>query len=221
MVAARAAVAVGALLGAVGGVQGSLVDCGGELLAATWSGADSTCANANGEDAHLWPLSYGASDCHGWRAVAVSDGREHDNSANNIRCSEDGTKMLYDQYAGNLDCQGTKVEKEFVFGECHQGIPPTLHDTALDLSCCTDPTGAACAALGSVPGVVSAATTDESIWKNGAECSTVTTAAPTTEAPTTEAPTTEAPESISAGRPRGQAGWALSVLMAAILSTLH
>lgn len=136
-------------------------------LAGTWTGPSDTCAGATSK--HFWPIG-DTSLCHGWQAFD-STGKEHDNAANNIRCSADGTSLLYDQYAGNLDCSGSPVSKSFKFGECHAGIPAPLHDTATDLNCCTNPGGAACAALGDVPSVIlNEGMTGGDIYQNGELC---------------------------------------------------
>ena len=116
---------------------------------------------------HYWPLGMAADDCHGWAAYADADEKMHENAANNIRFSADGTKLLYDQYAGNLDCSGTATSKEFELGACHQGIPPTLYDTLVNNDC-ADVTSEACVV--GVPRVESDATSDEKIYKNGELC---------------------------------------------------
>lgn len=107
--------------------------CDAKLLETT-SGSDNTCPGGGG--AHFWPLYDSATDCHGWRSDA--NGETHDNSANNIRCSTDGLKMLYTQFAGNVDCSGTGTDKEYVLNECHQGIPQNLYDKGVDFGCCSD-----------------------------------------------------------------------------------
>ena len=144
------------------------------MLLQTQSGPDDSCPVSG--DSHWWPYgsatSTSAGDCHGWRAYAEEQAKCHDNSANNIKCSADGKSMTYDQYAGVLDCSGTAVAKTFTLGECHQGRPPTLYDTALNLDCCSDPTGSGCAATKSIkPQIKSGKTKWESIWKNGKLCS--------------------------------------------------
>ena len=135
---------------------------------------------------HYWPLGMAADDCHGWYAFADEQGKAHDNAANNIRLSTDGTKLLYDQYAGNLDCSGTATSKEFELGACHQGIPPTLYDTLVNNDC-ADVTSEACVV--GVPRVESDATSDEKIYKNGELCDAASAA---TDAPATDAPATAA-----------------------------
>jgi len=100
---------------------------------------DSSCA---GDKAHWWPVGMAASDCHGWAAVDTQ-GKEHLNSAKNIRCNEDGS-FSFDQYAGNLTCAGTGKTKSYTLNACEQDTPPTLYTMAVDLTCCSDPTSTAC-----------------------------------------------------------------------------
>eukprot|EP00658_Telonema_sp_P-2_P069462 TRINITY_DN5872_c0_g1_i5.p1 TRINITY_DN5872_c0_g1~~TRINITY_DN5872_c0_g1_i5.p1 ORF type:complete len:307 (+),score=68.11 TRINITY_DN5872_c0_g1_i5:306-1226(+) len=102
-------------------------------LAATQSTKDNTCPTSSNQ--HLWPIDGAASDCHGW-AATDSTGRQHYNSADQIKCSCDGTSMTYSQYPGVLDCSGTANPKSFQLNQCVQGTPPSLWDTATDLSCC-------------------------------------------------------------------------------------
>ena len=115
----------------------------------TNSGKDPNCQNAGNDpqSGHYWPLMSNPEDCHGWFAYD-HDGKPHLNSANNIRCSEDGNSLLYTQYPDTLNCQGGKKpdgeEKEFVLEECHPGIPTGLWDIGLDLNCCKNPDSEAC-----------------------------------------------------------------------------
>jgi len=64
------------------------------------------------------------------------------------------------------------VEKEFVLGECHQGIPPTLYDMGTNLDCCLDPAGDSCRnQFTGTPGVPeSDALIDAATWMNGEKC---------------------------------------------------
>ena len=73
------------------------VDCGNTPLVTTQTGTFSNCLDS--DNLHYWPANYEAGDCHGWRGTD-SVGHVHDNSANNIQCTENG--ITYDQYAGNL-----------------------------------------------------------------------------------------------------------------------
>jgi len=101
------------------------VDCSG-VTATTWSGASTTCDGA--KSTHWWPVDPNPAvtnaKCHGWSAID-DNGKMHDNSATNIRFSSDCTTLLYDQYAGSIDCDASirpAVAKSFTKGECHQGI---------------------------------------------------------------------------------------------------
>ena len=155
----------------LGWPSGSRAGCANVTLAATKSGSDTTCSDTSLEYAHFWPL--GDTDgCHGWRATA--NGEVHDNSANNIRCSEDGQSLLYDQYAGNIDCSDATAvaitSKSFTLNQCHQGMPPSLYDTALNLDCC-DPGGDSCmSSFFGQPSASTQATSDEVIFWNGVQC---------------------------------------------------
>ena len=150
--------------------SGQGAGCADAMLAATKSGPDNKCNDLSLEYAHFWPLG-DPTGCHGWRATDDT-GKVHDNSANNIRCSDDGQSLLYDQYAASVDCVGTPAAKSFVLGECHQGRPPSLYDTALNLDCCSDPGGDSCQNnFFGQPYASSQKTSDEVIFWNGVECS--------------------------------------------------
>ena len=83
------------------------VDCSGVKLVKTVSGRSTTCDGFadEGHPFHLWPVGVPADYCHGWSGISSRDGKEHVNSANNLRCSADGTKLLYTQHAGSIDCR--------------------------------------------------------------------------------------------------------------------
>jgi len=169
-----AATTTAAAAGAAGATATDTVECGNVMLLQTQSGPDDSCPVSG--DSHWWPYgsatSTSAGDCHGWRGYVEEQAKCHDNSANNIKCAADGKSMTYDQYAGVLDCSGTAVAKTFTLGECHQGKPPTLYDTALNLDCCSDPTGSGCAATKSLKAQIKSGKTKwESVWKNGKLCS--------------------------------------------------
>ena len=87
---------------------------------------------------HYWPVG-DVDACHGW-AATDPNGVYHENAADNIRCSEDGTTLLYTQYAGNIDCSpgaaGGGTNKTFTLNKCHQGVPPVLYDIGIDFGCC-------------------------------------------------------------------------------------
>jgi len=185
---------------------GEIVICEDVMLVKTVSGPSETCEGFDtGGNAHFWPLGGDATGCHGWRATDFT-GKVHDNSANNIRCSGDGTRLLYDQFAATIDCSPSEmtpegVPKEFVFNECHQGVPPTLYDTALNLECCANPSSDACQK--GVPVAINDATTDDVVFWNGRECAaslnagtepsgTYVTYASVAEAGATEPSSTEA-----------------------------
>jgi hypothetical protein len=104
------------------------------------------------------------SACHGWRAVDTT-GRQHDNSANAIRCNGDGS-FSFTQFAGSLNCTGSGVTKSYRLNVCEQDTPPTLYTMALDLTCCTSPNSPACTSARpsvSAPGAT--------IFLDGAVCS--------------------------------------------------
>eukprot|EP00756_Hemistasia_phaeocysticola_P032606 Hpha_TRINITY_DN16417_c8_g2::TRINITY_DN16417_c8_g2_i1::g.164052::m.164052 len=171
--------------------------CGNVKLALTSTGSNSNCP-VSAVNFHYWPLG-DTTACHGWRATD-NNGELHDNSANNIRCSADAASLLYDQYAGSLDCTGTATSKSFVLGECHQGVPPMLYDTAVNLDCCSQPDGASCSSnYTGVPRAGGAGTSDESVYWNGVLCEATSpptasdqqsqTGGPTASGQSTAAPT--------------------------------
>jgi len=124
------------------------------------------------DSGHYWPLSGNPEDCHGWVAYD-KEGKRHENSSNNIRCSDDGMRMLYTQYPDTIDCKGGKKpdgeEKEFVLNECHQGIPQVLYDIGIDFSCCKNPNSEACQK--GTPKAYAGAGNEADIYINGELCS--------------------------------------------------
>jgi hypothetical protein len=123
------------------------------------SGPSGTCAGGN---LHRWPVGMDALDCHGWQAVDPT-GRVHGNSANSIRCNPDGT-FSFTQYAGNLECGGSGVTKTYAPNTCQQDIPPRLHTSAIDLTCCSHPNSDQCKR-----GVPSVSVPGATIFLNGRE----------------------------------------------------
>lgn len=133
------------------------------MLATSQTGSSSTC---EGGSVHAWPIGLAPTDCHGWRSIDTS-GDLHDNSANQIQCNTDGS-VSFVQFANSLDCTeivGPGVPKTFRVGDCEQDIPPTLHTTGVNTSCCTNPTSADC-----VTGVPSARNGQATIYLNGVVC---------------------------------------------------
>jgi hypothetical protein len=124
------------------------------------TGADPSCAGGN---THAWPVGMAPTACHGWRAVDTM-GRQHDNSANDIRCNADGT-FSFVQFAGGLDCSGGGVLKTYALDVCKQDIPPTLHTVAVDLTCCSNPASPAC-----VTDTPSVSVPGGTTFLNGAPC---------------------------------------------------
>ena len=124
------------------------------------TGSDSSC---KGGSIHFYPVGMPTAGCHGWRANDTT-GRQHDNSASNIRCNGDGT-FSFDQYAGNLTCSGTGVRKIFTPNSCQQDIPPSLFSVPVDLTCCTAPGSAGCKS-----GVPSVGVAGASIFLNNQLC---------------------------------------------------
>lgn len=155
-------------------VGANAIDCTVRLLK-TVSGPSSTCEGFEAtENGHYWPVG-DTSGCHGWRATAIQEGAVHDNSANNIRCSDDRTKMLYDQYAASLNCTGAATSKEFTLNECQPGIPPSLYDMGLNYDCCNPDSPSCASSFTGTPRADSQATTDEEIYWNGELCELGTT----------------------------------------------
>jgi len=111
------------------------------------------------------PVAHGPrpTACHGWRSVDTT-GRQHDNSASQITCNPDGS-FSFTQYAGNLGCSGSGVTKTYRLNVCEQDTPPTLYTTAVDLTCCANPSSAAC--VRATPSVSVAGAT---IYLDGAAC---------------------------------------------------
>jgi hypothetical protein len=101
--------------------------------------------------------------CHGWSGYG--GGREHLNSAKNIRCGPNN-ELLYDQYAGSLDCSGTGRSKSYTF-TCTQGTPPAIYDLLTDNSCCTG-TSNECKFI--VPYARSPGATNQKTYLNGIIC---------------------------------------------------
>jgi hypothetical protein len=124
------------------------------------TGSDSACG---GQNAHFWPIGLAPTDCHGWSSRDTT-GRQHDNSANTIRCNADGS-FSFTQFAGNLNCSGTGTVKTYRLNTCAQDIPPTLYTVADDLSCCSAPDSAAC-----TTGNPSVSVAGSTIYLNGTSC---------------------------------------------------
>lgn len=124
------------------------------------TGPSSDCS---GQSAHKWPVGMAATDCHGWQAIDTS-GKQHNNSANQIRCTSDGGFTLT-QFAGVLDCSGTGVVKTYALNVCTQDTPPSLYTQAVDLSCCNTATAAACA-----KGLPSVGVDGASVYLNNQKC---------------------------------------------------
>ncbi len=124
------------------------------------TGSDAACGGGN---EHRWPVGMPAAACHGWRAIDTG-GREHDDSANNIRCNSDGS-FSFTQFAGNLNCAGSGVTKTYRLNACEQDTPPTLYTVALDLACCTSPNSAAC-----MTGTPSISVPGGAVYLDGSAC---------------------------------------------------
>ena len=124
------------------------------------TGHSSSCGGVN---THSWPIGMAATACHGWSSVDTN-GKSHENSANTIQCNPDGS-FSFLQYAGNLTCSGTGVLKSYTAGKCEQDTPPVLYTEATDLTCCSDPTAAACKS-----GVPSVTVDGSTIYLNGDVC---------------------------------------------------
>jgi len=115
------------------------VDCSAPIVTLK-TGTNSACAGSSAQT-HEWPLYANTSVCHGWQDVDNA-GATHDNSAKNMRCNGDGT-FSFDQYAGNLVCNGSPVTKTYASGRCDQDVPPTLYTIGHDLTCCVSGLSAA------------------------------------------------------------------------------
>jgi hypothetical protein len=148
--------------GAVATVDGGQIAASACVSPLVWlkTGPDSNCG---GQSTHAWPVGMKTTDCHGWRAVDTS-GRQHDNSANDIRCNADGS-FSFVQFAGNLNCAGSGVRKDYTLNTCEQDRPPSLYTVAVDLTCCRNPSDPECRS--EVPSVSVAG---GQIFKNGAAC---------------------------------------------------
>lgn len=161
------------------------INCPNARLIKAQGGPDNTCGGGTN---HYWPVDYGLDACHAWQGTGT-DGRLHTNSAKNMRC--DGGVFKFTQYAGNLICDGTGVDKE-IGTTCEQDIPPTIYTVGLDLSCCIDPDGDACKALTGQP----SAREGSDIFLDGQECDadggTTTSTPPPTPLPTPQ-PVTPSP----------------------------
>ena len=134
-------------------------------MVAVATSSDTTCPV--GAPQHWYPVGgepTEPTDCHGWAAKDTA-GREHLNSASNLKCNADGSFTLT-QYAGDLGCTGTGVEKTFHQARCEQDPLPVLWSWAADLSCCSAPGSAACANTGT-PSVARAGW---AIYLNGRAC---------------------------------------------------
>jgi hypothetical protein len=136
----------------------------GAMLVKSQTGPGSDC---DGGSIHAWPIGLEPTDCHGWRSVD-SEGEEHNNSANQIRCNADGS-VSFVQFAGSIDCSASVrpgVAKTFRPGVCEQDTPPSLYTKGFDTTCCTDPSAPGC-----VTGTPSARDGKASIYLNGELCS--------------------------------------------------
>ena len=141
------------------GGDGAATACAAPLVTLR-TGQDTTCAGGN---EHRWPVGLAPGACHGWRSTDTS-GRVHENSASAIGCNPDGS-FQFTQFAGNLGCAGSGVTKRYVADACTQDTPPNLYTVAADLTCCTDPTSAAC-----VVGVPSTTVTGATVYLDGQAC---------------------------------------------------
>ncbi len=141
------------------GVDAGTTDCTAPLVTLK-TGPDATCAGGN---EHRWPIGLAPGACHGWTATDTS-GRVHENSASAITCNTDGS-FEFTQYAGNLGCSGSGVTKRYVADACTQDTPPSLYTVAVDLTCCTDPTSAAC-----ITGVPSTSVAGATVYLDGQAC---------------------------------------------------
>ena len=133
--------------------------CEAPLVRLRTSG-DSSCGGGN---EHSWPVGLEADDCHAWRALDTS-GREHDNSANSISCNADGS-FSFVQFAGNLNCAGTGVEKTYFPFFFNDTATTEIYTLATDLACCSAPNSAECTT--GTPGVSVAGAT---IYLNATPC---------------------------------------------------
>ena len=124
-------------------------------LVGVQTGTSTTC---NGDITHYYPLD--SSICHGW----ASSDSSHLNSSKNMRCI-DATTFEFDQYAGNLNCEGRSVTKQVKLDECEQDIPPVVYTKGIDLECCKDPDGPSC-----TTGVASTNVDGSLIYANGDLC---------------------------------------------------
>ena len=172
------------------GADTGAVDCTARLVAVATS-SDTTCPA--GAPQHWYPVGGEPTDCHGWAAKDTS-GREHLNSASNLKCNADGSFTLT-QYAGNLGCTGTGVEKTFRQARCEQDPLPVLWSRAAYLSCCSAPGSAACAANTGTPSV---ARQGSAIYLNGRVCKAATTPSAPTSSP-------QQPQQPDGGNSRGEA----------------
>jgi interferon gamma-inducible protein 30 len=136
------------------------VDCSTTLVTVQ-TGSDSSCAGGN---QHTWPTGYLPTQCHGWEAIDDS-GKNHANSANNMRCNSDGS-FSFTQFAGNLDCSGTGVDKTMT-ATCEQDIPPTLYSVLA---------GDDCGSFSGQPGVTQG-DTENTIYLDGELCDAPSAAA--------------------------------------------
>ncbi len=151
-------------LSSCGVLAQTTLDCSQSYLVSSQSGPSSTCPTSTNR--HWWPIG-DVTYCHGW-AATDDTGKRHLNSAKNIRCTDANT-FSYDQYAGNLDCTGSGVAKEFS-RTCKQGFPPRLYDLAVNLECCGASGYATAGCTKGVPVVNSSATTNNLSYKNGIQC---------------------------------------------------
>ncbi|MBT6436038.1 MAG: hypothetical protein HOK97_01960 [Deltaproteobacteria bacterium] len=124
------------------------------------TGQSETC---DGGNEHHWPIGMDESDCHGWQGMDNSGGI-HNNSANTIRCNDDGT-FEFTQFGGNLNCEGNGTRKVYSLNTCEQDIPPMLYTVAIDLTCCSNPDSPDCRV-----GIPSAGPVGAEISLNGVVC---------------------------------------------------
>ena len=133
------------------------------LLQPTQATPSEVCVNVPA--LHWWPISddFG---CHGWRGEK-QNGNLVAASADNIRMSDDCTKLLYTHFSGNLLCAGDGVEQSYELSECTTGMG-NLFNKGRDFSCCSDV--GACTFSDSVPYVDSGNLANMTVFRDGRPC---------------------------------------------------
>eukprot|EP00929_Paragymnodinium_shiwhaense_P113817 TRINITY_DN82100_c0_g1_i1.p1 TRINITY_DN82100_c0_g1~~TRINITY_DN82100_c0_g1_i1.p1 ORF type:complete len:237 (-),score=19.95 TRINITY_DN82100_c0_g1_i1:260-970(-) len=145
------------------------VNCSG-ALASSLQSSDSSCPGTT--SLHWWPVLRPPTDCHAWKYLLPAVGVYYSNSANNIRFSSDGKKLLYTSFPRVTDCSGSSQDMEITLDVCASDGARSYHK-GHDYSC-FDESSRACTAVLGVPRFrlegSAEVSVEATIFLNGEEC---------------------------------------------------